>query len=395
MSRINIDDLWLKNDGELSPSISAKRSLANAKDPFKANVPERWRITRYGKGKRWRCRWYMAGPDGVKRQKSKAFVRYSEAEEFAAAMEDDVRRGRYTNPADTQRRFGDVAELWLRTKVDIKASTFNRYRDELRCYVNPKWGDTSLGALTPQGMTDWVNELMEGTYSAILPKNREPIPLSPRSIRNIVKVVTAGVLGYAIEQRWIGENVARKAKTPKIVRKDEDMVFLTIPEVEELADTAAKIGTKVDGTLIRFLAYTGCRINEALALQVRDMRLDEGRARISRAWSESKDRHMELATPQKREAENNSDTRLHHPGNTSDVLRPGGYRLYIQIKTRGSHSGSQLAHTGMVSQCAGSGHGRDRGPAHPLSAPHLRQHSDSQRGRCEDPAIPAGPRKRH
>lgn len=120
MSRVIVDDLWLKNDGVVPPSASAKRSLASVKDPLKANVPERWRTTRYGKGKRWRCRWYMAGPDDVKRQRSKAFVRYGEAEEFAAAMEDDVRRGRYTNPADTQRRFGDVAELWLRTKVDIK-----------------------------------------------------------------------------------------------------------------------------------------------------------------------------------------------------------------------------------------------------------------------------------
>lgn len=67
-----------------------------------------------------------------------------------------------------------------------------------------------------------------------------------------MKVVTAGVLGYAIEQRWIGENVARKAKTPKIVRQDEDMVLLTIPEVEELADTAAKIGTEVEGLLSAF-----------------------------------------------------------------------------------------------------------------------------------------------
>lgn len=132
-------------------------------------------------------------------------------------------------------------------------------------------------------MADWVNELMEGTYPARLPKGREPIALSPRSIRNIVKVVTAGVLGYAVEQRWIGENVARKAKTPKIASKDEDLVFLTISEVEELANTATGIGTVVDGSLIRFLAYTGCRISEALALQVRDMRLNEGRARISRA----------------------------------------------------------------------------------------------------------------
>lgn len=53
----------------------------------------------------------------------------------------------------------------------------------------------------------------------------------------------------------------------------------------------------MDGALIRFLAYTGCRINEALALQVQDMRLDRGKARISKAWSESKERHMELGTP--------------------------------------------------------------------------------------------------
>lgn len=297
MSRIIIDDLWLKNDGEVPPSASAKRSLASAKDPFKANVPERWRATRYGQGKRWRCRWYMAGSDGRKRQKSKAFGKYSDAEEFAAAMEDDVRRGRYANPADSQRLFRDVADLWLRTKVDIKASTYNRYKDELRCYVNPQWGDTSLAAMTQQSMADWVNGLIAGSYKAELPNNRKPVPLSARSIRNLVKVVTAGVMGYAVDQHWIGENVARKAKIPRIVSKDEDMVFLTIPEVEELAETATSIGTQVDGALVRFLAYTGCRINEALALQVQDMRLDQGKARISKAWSESKERRMVLGTP--------------------------------------------------------------------------------------------------
>lgn len=58
MARVIIDDLWLKNDGEVSPSAAAKRSLANTKDPMKASVPERWRSTRYGQGRRRRCRWY-------------------------------------------------------------------------------------------------------------------------------------------------------------------------------------------------------------------------------------------------------------------------------------------------------------------------------------------------
>ncbi|WP_273173710.1 tyrosine-type recombinase/integrase [Bifidobacterium crudilactis] len=297
MARVIIDDLWLRNDGEVPPSTTAKRSLANARDPMKANVPERWRTTRYGQGRRWRCRWYAAGADGVKHQKSKAFLKYGEAESFAAAMEDDVRRGRYADPSDSERLFNSVGELWIKTKVDAKASTVNRYKDELRCYVYPKWGGCSLREITSQNMADWVVQLIEGTYPAELPNNRKPVALSARSIRNIVKVVTAGALGYAVEQHWIAENVARSAKTPKIVTKDDDMVFLTIGEVEELADTAAHIGNAVDGTLIRFLAYTGCRINEALALQVRDMRLDEGKARISRAWSEDSARRMILDTP--------------------------------------------------------------------------------------------------
>lgn len=87
--------------------------------------------------------------------------------------------------------------------------------------------------MTPQGMADWVNKLIEGTYPTILSKNREPILLSSRSIRNTVKVATTSVLDCAIEHVGWGENVARKAKTYRIVRKGECMVFLTIPEVVE------------------------------------------------------------------------------------------------------------------------------------------------------------------
>lgn len=105
-------------------------------------------------------------------------------------------------------------------------------------------GDISLAYMTQQSIADWVNGLIEGSYKAELPNNRKPVPLSARSIRNLVKVVIAGVLGYAVDQHWIGENVARKATIPRIVNKDEDMVFLTIPEVEELADTATSIGTQ-------------------------------------------------------------------------------------------------------------------------------------------------------
>lgn len=51
--KVTIDDLWLKNDDDGNPpSRAAKRSLANSRDPMKANVPEKWRKSRYGVGMR-------------------------------------------------------------------------------------------------------------------------------------------------------------------------------------------------------------------------------------------------------------------------------------------------------------------------------------------------------
>lgn len=132
-----IDDRWLRNaeDGT-PPSSAAKRALANVRDPMRANVPVRWRTTQYGRGQRWRCRWYMP-EDGRRVQKSKSFAKYADAEAFRAAMEDDVRRGRYHDPHQESRLFADVAVEWLHGKLDLKASTRSRYKRELRVYVNP------------------------------------------------------------------------------------------------------------------------------------------------------------------------------------------------------------------------------------------------------------------
>ena len=77
------------------------------------------------------------------------------------------------------------------------------------------------------------------------------------------------------------ENPAKLATIPQIVSKDEDMVFLTVPEVE---------------LLVRFLAYTGVRINEVLALQIQDLDFRNRKARIRRTWSDDGEGRMQLGT---------------------------------------------------------------------------------------------------
>lgn len=147
--KVTIDDLWLKNDDDGNPpSRAAKRSLANSRDPMKANVPEKWRKSRYGVGMRWRCHWTIV-KDGRRVQRVKQFARLAEAQEYAAAMEDDIRRGRYRDPRQELRVLDDVAGEWLASKVDLKPGTAGRYARELRLYILPKWGGMTLRELRP------------------------------------------------------------------------------------------------------------------------------------------------------------------------------------------------------------------------------------------------------
>lgn len=283
--KVTIDDLWLKNDDDGNPpSRAAKRSLANSRDPMKANVPEKWRKSRYGVGMRWRCHWTIV-KDGRRVQRVKQFARLAEAQEYAAAMEDDIRRGRYRDPRQELRVLDDVAGEWLASKVDLKPGTAGRYARELRLYILPKWGGMTLRELRPDMLQEWVGQLMDGGYPAALPDGRDSKPLSARSIRNIMKVVLKGIFDYAVSNGWIGENPVDRVTVPKIV-SDDDMVFLSVREVELLADEAEKIGKPVDGLLVRWQAYTGCRIGESLALKVGDVDTDRRRARIGRTWTD-------------------------------------------------------------------------------------------------------------
>ena len=301
--KVTIDDLWLKNDDDGNPpSRAAKRSLANSRDPMKANVPEKWRKSRYGVGMRWRCHWTIV-KDGRRVQRVKQFARLAEAQEYAAAMEDDIRRGRYRDPRQELRVLDDVAGEWLASKVDLKPGTAGRYARELRLYILPKWGGMTLRELRPDMLQEWVGQLMDGGYPAALPDGRDSKPLSARSIRNIMKVVLKGIFDYAVSNGWIGENPVDRVTVPKIV-SDDDMVFLSVREVELPADEAERIGKPVDGLLVRWQAYTGCRIGESLALKVGDVDVDRRRARIGRTWTDDGHGGSMLGTPKNGKARN-------------------------------------------------------------------------------------------
>lgn len=258
------------------------------------SLPEHFRSSKFMKGSRWRVTWEDAN---TTKAKSRVFALKSDAEAFAAEMEDDIRMGRYIDPADKEKPFSEVAEAWLESKRRVKGSTLSRYRRELDAYVLPKWGTTPLGAITRRGIDTWVTELQEGRAPFMFDANkhvkkveRKPVKASATYVDHIVDATFGSAIRYAVKERWISVNPLAHVELPRAEAKDVALPVLSYTQVEELANDAGLVrNDRTDRALVLFLAYTGVRVSEALALKVSDLDFDTARAAINRTWTT--DRH--------------------------------------------------------------------------------------------------------
>lgn len=286
MARAWINDRWLTDskvilpDGstvKTKPSAQAKRSLAaHMSDPMKAQVPERYRTQAYGTGSRWEVYWIANGT-----RKRRNFKDLHKAESFMAEMEDDIRSGRYINPNDRNRSFGEIAELWKKgIHGTIKQSTEGRYLRELRIWVMPRWDNVPIGTITPPMIQQWITELLDGTA----PRNGQRATsksLSPKTIKSIVTVVFKAILEQAVKNGWLIRNPVREVKIPKPTVQTP-RIYLTPAEVKTIADETS---SESDMLAIYVLAYTGIRIGELLALRCQDVDLDARTIAVIRTQS--------------------------------------------------------------------------------------------------------------
>lgn len=278
--RASIEDLWL-ND---TATTAVKRALNGARDPKRAKVPESMRKTNYGIGARWQVNWIV---DRKRRRRS--FRDRRKAEEFAAMLEDDIRSGRYVDPADMARTVGQAGEEAFPLLVPvIKDATWNRYRRDWDNHVAPYWAELPLSALTPAALGAWIAALSDGSAASC-----HGIALSASSVKGIHRALSVAV-EYAVENGWLPSDPLKRVTWPKTGQDAEPRVYLTIAQVETLARAAGEHGLE-----IRFLTYTGLRIGEALALRVADVDLRRRRVNVARTKTVSRTGHREVVGPPK------------------------------------------------------------------------------------------------
>lgn len=302
MARAFVQDLWLvKHDQEGRPTPSAvKRTLASARDPLGARIPEKWKTERFGRGKRWRVSWSVVDPETGKRSmKSKAFERYSDAEAFQAAVEDDLRSGRYVTPVDPH-SFSEAAQGWLESnKLRVKPSTRHLYSASINAYVLPVFGDAPIQTITPAQAQSWVAGLKSGSYKGLTFRNGG----LARNTINHALLTAKGTMDWAIQAGWrTGENPfggLKLSAASDVQEESADKIFLSPAQVESIARAiSAQRGERdKDVTLLWFLALTGVRIGEATALKIKDVDLDSLRATISKTWSINEKGMPTLSTP--------------------------------------------------------------------------------------------------
>lgn len=267
------------------------------------------RTALYGHGSRWKA--YVPQPANVNggRRAPRSIKRFRtkiEAERYIADVEQAKRQGTYFDPRDAKLTFKSAAEEWLPQQLHVKASTLRRYRRDLDNYVLPQWASRELGTIGRREAQAWVGQLAAGTAPAAY-RGRgggpdQPLvpaamnkPLSPKSITAVVQVASA-VLRWAVESELAISNPFKGLRRPR--EGSHEHIYLNHREVEALAQAALDVtGRESDRVLVYLLAYTGLRINEALALRVSSLSLARGRIYVGEAWSSDVRGNAVLDTP--------------------------------------------------------------------------------------------------
>ncbi|HEX6300090.1 MAG TPA: site-specific integrase [Acidimicrobiia bacterium] len=212
----------------------------------------------------WRAR--FRAPVG--RERSRSFRRKVDAERWLRDEESKADRGLWLDPDAGKVSLADYAESWLAGR-QLKPKSVATYKSLLDSRILPKFGDWQLRQITPDAVRAWVAGMVEEG-------------LSPSRV-GAAREVLASILNQAVEDGVLGRNAAAKVKTP--TKKPRRQRFLTPDQVAKLA-AACERRQQGAGAFETFLAWSGLRWGEAIALKASDVDLDRRRVKVHRAISE-------------------------------------------------------------------------------------------------------------
>ncbi|HEV8530251.1 MAG TPA: tyrosine-type recombinase/integrase [Methylomirabilota bacterium] len=231
--------------------------------------------------------WWLRTRNGNGKRVSISFKSEVEAHEAARKVEAAVVLGQdylttvKQEPAVKVPTFADVAEQWFERypKLNaVKMTTLQNYRSFYRNHLEPHFGKVAITAITPEAVEDFiaVKRSMDGSV------RRKGKALSDSSLR-VGLISFRLVMRFALRRRFIQENPLTLAEW-RPARSADNIDPFTLAELEAIVRAADSIQADF-GLLLRLWVQSGMRRGEVAALQVADIDLTAGTAKISKTWS--------------------------------------------------------------------------------------------------------------
>lgn len=165
------------------------------------------------------------------------------------------------------RTFQQLFEVWFENyQLSVKKSTATDSWQIYERYIKPKFGSSNIQRINVLFCQKCVNYWYKNYREA-------------RHIKNTV----SQILRYGISLEVIDENPMAKVTLPRpLPKRDNSNNFYSKNELKHFFDSLNDIGDLRYIAFFRFLAYTGVRKSEALALQWKDFNFKNNTVKISK-----------------------------------------------------------------------------------------------------------------
>lgn len=257
--------------------------------------------------------------DSDGRQRAETVGTLQEARRLLRARQVQVDTGAYISHEASRQTFESYARQWVESYggkgQGFRERTRDDYRRDLERYLVPFFGQRQLRTIRRADVARFVSWLTDDDQqrerhdqenAARVAAGKRPLkrfaPLKDGTVRRIHAVLSA-VLSTAKRHEVISDNPASETILPK---RD---AFAGNGDDDEAVNTKALTRSQLHAFMasvdpewrvfFRLLAATGLRVSEAIALDVRNVVLDEpiSYVRVRRAWGKSKGGRFAMDAP--------------------------------------------------------------------------------------------------
>jgi integrase len=186
----------------------------------------------------------------------RTFATKADAGRYLATVEADLLRGEWADPRLGRTTFGEWADRWLDSTMNLRANTKAGYRTILRQYLRPAFQPYPLASIDVLAIRTWLARLeVEGVGQATRAKAYR---------------LLARILGAAVEARYLGVN-------PCSIRgaASDGTSEMQIATVEQVAAIAEQIPPRYRA-LVLVAAFGGLRWGELVGLRRERIDLERG-----------------------------------------------------------------------------------------------------------------------